>query len=60
MLCTVIAPPSAVFGQKHQNVGVPITNVGGSTFLGNPGPQKNFDPRNPIYQGLVRYFSIVE
>lgn len=51
---------TAVFGQKHQNIGVPITNVGGSTFLGNPGPQKNFDPRNPIYQGLVRYFSIVE
>lgn len=51
---------TAVFTQKHQNVGVPITNVGGSTQMGNPGPQRNFDPRNPTYSGLVRYFSIVE
>jgi hypothetical protein len=28
--------------------------------LGNPGPQPRFDMRNPMYQGIIRYFSIVQ
>jgi hypothetical protein len=27
--------------------------------LGNPGPQPRFDPRNPAYGPVVRYFSII-
>lgn len=27
---------------------------------GNPGPQPRFDVRNPMYQGIVRYFSVIE
>jgi hypothetical protein len=50
---------TANFAKTHQGVGVPITNVGGTTWLGNPGPQQSFDPRNPSYQSIVRYFSIV-
>jgi hypothetical protein len=31
-----------------------------NAMLGNPGPQPRFDMRNPIYQGIIRYFSIVQ
>ena len=51
---------TATFAKAHQSVGVPITNVGGTTALGNPGPQPWFDPRNTSFQGIVRYFSIVQ
>jgi hypothetical protein len=27
---------------------------------GHPGPQPRFDMRNPMYQGVVRYFSIIK
>jgi hypothetical protein len=50
---------SAPFAKRHEK-GVPVTNVGASTQLGNPGPQTQFDPRNPRYAGVVRYFSIIE
>jgi hypothetical protein len=51
---------TATLTKSHQCVGVPITNVGGKTMLGNPGPQLDFDPRNPTYRGVVRYFSIIQ
>jgi hypothetical protein len=51
---------TAQFGKAHQSLGVPITNVGGTTQLGNPGPQPRFDFRNPIYKGVVRYCSIIQ
>jgi hypothetical protein len=31
-----------------------------NAVLGNPGPQPRFDMRNPVYQGVVRFFRIVE
>jgi hypothetical protein len=31
-----------------------------NALLGNPGPQSVFDPRNPTYSGIVRYFNIIE
>jgi hypothetical protein len=30
------------------------------TVPGYPGPQSRFDIRNPVFQGIVRYFSITE
>lgn len=51
---------TATFTKPHASLGVGITNVGGKTLLGNPGPQPRFDFRNPIYKGVVRYCSIVE
>src|SRR5262249_20149231 len=40
-----------------QHVGdFPIT----STFLGNPGPRPRFNPRDPLFSGLVRYLSIID
>jgi hypothetical protein len=51
---------TATFAKAHQSVGVAITNVGGTTQIGNPGPQQCFDPRNPTYRAIVRYFSIVQ
>jgi hypothetical protein len=51
---------TAQFGKAHQSLGVPITNVGGTTQLGNPGPQPRFDFRNPLYKGVVRYCSIIQ
>jgi len=50
---------TANFAKAHQP-GAPVTNVGATTQLGNPGPQPLFDPRNPTYRGIVRYFSIIE
>lgn len=50
---------NAPFAKRHER-GVPITNVGAATWLGNPGPQTQFDPRNPLHVGVVRYFSIIE
>ncbi len=51
---------TANFTKNHQSVGVGITNVGGGTTMGNPGPQSQFDPRNPLYSGVVRHISIIE
>jgi hypothetical protein len=31
-----------------------------NAMLGNPGPQPRFDLRQPPYQGVVRYWSIIE
>lgn len=31
-----------------------------NAVLGHPGPQPYFDPRNPAYSGVVRYFSIIQ
>jgi hypothetical protein len=42
--------------QNPHPTGFAISNA----LLGNPGPQPVFDPRNPLYQGVVRYFSIIE
>ena len=47
------------FTRRHE-LGVPITSAGASTILGNPGPQPRFDPRDPVYRGIVRHFSIIE
>jgi hypothetical protein len=33
-----------------------ITN----TLLGNPGPRPRFNPRDPVYSAMVRYFSIID
>lgn len=51
------APPqiTATFSKPHSGR-FAISNA----LLGHPGPQALFDPRNPIYQGVVRYFSIIE
>jgi hypothetical protein len=51
------APPSitATFTKPHA-AGFCISNA----ILGNPGPQRQFDMRNPAYGGVVRYFSIIE
>jgi len=46
---------TATFQNPHPT-GFAISNA----LLGNPGPQPVFDPRNPMYQGVVRYFSIIE
>jgi hypothetical protein len=46
---------TATFAQPHR-AGFAITNA----LPGNPGPQPTFDPRNPAYSGVVRYFSIIE
>ncbi|MBY0527740.1 MAG: hypothetical protein K2R98_30360 [Gemmataceae bacterium] len=46
---------TATFNNAHP-VGFAISNA----TLGNPGPQPSFDPRNPNYAGVVRYFSIIE
>jgi hypothetical protein len=51
-----VQPP---FAHRHE-LGVPVTNVGTATQLGHPGPQPRFDPRNPVYRGVVRHFSIIE
>ena len=31
-----------------------------NTLLGNPGPQPRFNPREPAFSAVVRYFSIIE
>src|SRR5262249_36167056 len=31
-----------------------------NTFLGNPGPQRRFDPREPAFASVVRYLSIIQ
>ena len=31
-----------------------------NTFLGNPGPQGRFDPRDAIFAALVPYRSIIQ
>jgi hypothetical protein len=49
---------TATFTKRHAS-GVPLTNAGVSTVMGNPGPQPNFDPRHPDYLSVVRYFSII-
>jgi len=46
---------TATFANPHP-AGFAITNA----LPGNPGPQPSFDPRNPAYTGVVRYFSIIE
>jgi hypothetical protein len=46
---------SANFAKPH-TLGFSISNV----LPGNPGPQPRFEMRNPNYQGVVRYFSIIE
>jgi hypothetical protein len=33
-----------------------ITN----TLLGNPGPQRRFNPRDPAFAAIVRYISIIQ
>lgn len=46
---------TATFTKPHAK-GFPVSNA----VLGNPGPQTFFDPRNPQFSGIVRYFSIIE
>jgi hypothetical protein len=46
---------TATFAKPH-SAGFAITNA----LPGNAGPQPSFDPRNPAYSGVVRYFSIIE
>jgi hypothetical protein len=46
---------TATFTKPHP-AGFAITNA----LPGNPGPQPSFDPRNPAYSGVVRFFSIIE
>ncbi len=46
---------TATFANRHQ-AGFSISNA----VLGNPGPQPRLDPRNPMYSGVIRYFSIIE
>jgi hypothetical protein len=46
---------TANFTKPHP-AGFALSNA----MLGNPGPQASFDPRNPQYSGVVRYFSIIE
>jgi len=55
------APPSitANFTKPH-GAGFAISDANSNGLPGNPGPQRQFDPRNPIYGGVVRYFSIIE
>jgi hypothetical protein len=55
------APPSitATFTKTH-GAGFAISDATTNGIPGNPGPQRQFDPRNPIYGGVVRYFSIIE
>jgi hypothetical protein len=31
-----------------------------NTFLGNPGPQPRFNPRDPAFGAVVRYISIIQ
>jgi hypothetical protein len=58
-----IDPPSnkgpyvikALFARSHASR-FAISNA----VLGNPGPQPRFDMRHPAYQGVVRFFSIIE
>ena len=45
----------ATFSKPH-----PARFAISNAVLGNPGPQPRFDPRNPKYQGVVRFTSIVE
>jgi len=51
------APPriTANFAKRH-TARFSISNA----VLGNPGPQPRFEVRHPDYQGVVRFFSIVE
>jgi hypothetical protein len=49
----------AVFTKAHAP-GFRVTNVGASTSPGNPGPQPNFDYRNPRYAPVVRYFALLD
>ena len=51
------APPriTANFTKRHA-ARFSISNA----VLGNPGPQPRFEVRHPDYQGVVRFFSIVE
>src|SRR5262249_26100488 len=46
---------TATFQKKHA-AGFAVSNA----VQGYPGPQSRFDPRNPQFQGIVRYFSIIE
>ena len=46
---------TANFTKSHA-AGFAITNA----LPGNPGPQPSFDPRNPAYAGVIRYFTIIE
>jgi hypothetical protein len=46
---------TATFRYSHP-AGFAVSNA----LLGHPGPQPGFDPRNPRYSGVVRYFSIIE
>jgi len=45
----------ALFAKPHASR-FSISNA----VLGNPGPQPRFDMRQPAYQGVVRFFRIVE
>jgi hypothetical protein len=60
---TTATPPqfTATFTKPHA-IGFSIMGAcgNGTTQLGNPGPQVNFDMRNPVYQGVIRYFSIIQ
>ena len=46
---------TAVFKKPHPT-GFAVSNA----MLGHPGPQPFFDPRNPAYSQVVRYFSIIQ
>ena len=51
---------TANFTKTHGTVGVLITNAGGQTVLGNPGPQPRFEARHPQYSGVVRFANILK
>ena len=46
---------TANFTKTHQSVGVPITNVGGKTMLGNPGPQPGFNFKDLRYTPVLPF-----